>query len=42
MPHGCLITSVKDVHDKSAIIVCEIKFGAKILPVYSPLTRTVK
>ena len=29
--------SVKDVLDKSAIMVCKVKFGTKILPVYSPL-----
>ena len=32
----------KDVRDRSAIMVCEIKFGAKILPVYSPLNKKVK
>ena len=30
---------LKDVRDRSAIMVCEVKvkFGAKILPVYSPV-----
>ena len=28
---------VKNVRDRSAIMVCDVKFGAKILPVYSPL-----
>ena len=28
---------VKDVHNRNAIMVCEVKFGVKILPVYSPL-----
>ena len=32
----------KDVRDRSGIMVCEIKFGAKILPVYSPLNIKVK
>ena len=27
----------KDVLDRSAIMVCKVKFGAKILPAYSPL-----
>ena len=33
---------VKDVRDRSAIMVCEVKFGAKILLVYSPLNIKVK
>ena len=32
----------KDVCDRSAIMECEIKFGAKILPAYSPLDIKVK
>ena len=28
---------LKDVRDRSAIMVWEVKFGGKILPVYSPL-----
>ena len=34
--------TIKNVHDRSAIRVCKIKFAAKILPVYSPLNITVK
>ena len=34
--------SIKDVRDSSAIMVCEVKFGAKILPVYSSLNIKVK
>ena len=33
---------LKDVHDRSAIMVCEVKFGAKILPVCSLLDIKVK
>ena len=33
---------VKDVRDRSAIMVCKVKFGAKILPVYSPFNIKVK
>ena len=33
---------VKHVRDRSAIMVCKIKFGAKILPVYNPLNIKVK
>ena len=33
---------IKDVRDRSAIMVCEVKFGAKILPVYSPLDIKVE
>ena len=33
---------IKDVRDRSAIMVCQVKFGAKILPVYSPLNIKVK
>ena len=33
---------LKDVRDRSAIMVCEVKFGAKILPAYSPLGIKVK
>ena len=29
--------NIKDVRDRSAIMVCEVRFGAKILLVYSPL-----
>ena len=36
-----MVAPVKDVRDKSAIMVCEIKFGAKISPVYSPLNIKV-
>ena len=32
----------KDVRDRSAIMECEVKFGAKILPAYSPLDIKVK
>ena len=32
----------KDVRNRSAIMVCEIKFGTKILPVYSSLDIKVK
>ena len=31
----------KDVSDRSAIMVCDVKFGAKILPAYSPLDMKV-
>ena len=34
--------SFKGVPDRSAIMVCEIKSGAKILPAYSPLDIKVK
>ena len=33
---------IKDAHDRSAIMVCEVKFGAKILSVYSPFNIKVK
>ena len=33
---------VKDVYGRSAIKVCEVQFGAKILPAYSPLDIKVK
>ena len=33
---------LKDVRDRSAIMECEVKFGAKILPLYSPLDIKVK
>ena len=33
---------LKDVRDRSTIMVCEVKFGAKILPAYSPLDIKVK
>ena len=33
---------IKDVRDRSAIMECEVKFGAKILPAYSPLDMKVK
>ena len=32
----------KDVCNRSAIMVCEVKFGTKILHVYSPLDTKVK
>ena len=32
----------KDVRDRIAIMVCEVKCGAKILPPYSPLDIKVK
>ena len=32
----------KDVRDRSAIMVCEVKFGAKILPAYSALDIKVE
>ena len=31
-----------DVRDRSAIMICEVKFGDRILPVYSPLNIKVK
>ena len=34
--------TIKDVRNRSAIMVCEIKFGAKIFPAYSPLDMKVK
>ena len=34
--------SLKDILDRSAIMVCEVKFGAKILPVYGPFNIKVK
>ena len=40
--HLAFCLSVKDVRDRSAIMVCEIKFGAKILSVYSPVNIKVK
>ena len=36
------ITQFKDVGDRSAIMVCEAKFGSKFLPVYSPIDIKVK
>ena len=33
---------VKNVRDRSAIMECEVKFGTKILPAYSPLDIKVK
>ena len=33
---------LKDLRDKSAITVFEVKFGAKILPAYNPLDIKVK
>ena len=33
---------IKDVRDSSAIMVSEVKFGAKILPAYSPLNIKVE
>ena len=38
----CLQAIIKDARDRSAIMECEVKFGAKILPVYSPLDIKVK
>ena len=38
----CLQAIIKDVRDRSAIMECEVKFGAKILPAYSPLDIKVK
>ena len=32
-----LINTLTDVRDRSANMVCENKFGAKILPVYRPV-----
>ena len=32
----------KEVRDRSAIMECEVKFGAKILPAHSPLDIKVK
>ena len=34
--------AVKDLRDRSAIMVCEVNFGAKILPAYSSLNIKVK
>ena len=40
---SCLIFfRIKDVRDRSAIMVCEVTFGVIILPVYSPLSIKVK
>ena len=33
---------LKDVRDRGAIMVCKVKFGAKILHAYSPLDIKVK
>ena len=35
------IEAPKDVHDKSAIMVCEVKSDVKTLPVYIPLNVKV-
>ena len=32
-----ILQLLKDVYDKRVIMVCEVKFDAKILRVYSPL-----
>ena len=34
--------TIKDVRDRSIIMVCQVKFGAKILPAYSHLDIRVK
>ena len=34
--------TIKDVRDRSVIMECEVKFGANILPAYSPLDIKVK
>ena len=36
------VFQVKDVRDRSAIMECEVRFGAKILSAYSPLDIKVK
>ena len=41
-PKFLLSLTLKDVRDRSAIMVCEVKFGAKILPVYNSLDIKVK
>ena len=33
---------IKDVRDRSAIMVCDVQFGTKVLPAYSPLAIKVE
>ena len=42
MIHRIIVFFFKDVRNRSAIIVYEVKFGTKILPAYSPLEIKVK
>ena len=40
--HFIITENIKDVLDRSAIMVCDVKFGARILPAYSPLNIKVE
>ena len=40
--NGNQALEIKDVCDRGVIMACEVKFGAKILPVYIPINIKVK